>query len=109
MKDDIRGRRFTVILLAVVNLLASSARGQHILVSSLGTDEVLRYSGTTGQFLGVFVRAGTGGLHWPEGLTFGPDGFLYVSSALTNSILHFNPETGGFMGPFVSSGSGGLA
>ncbi len=45
------------------------------------TNEILRYDGLTGAFLGVFVSAGSGGLKGPMDLAFGPDdGMLYVSS-----------------------------
>ncbi|MEM7009308.1 MAG: IPTL-CTERM sorting domain-containing protein, partial [Thermodesulfobacteriota bacterium] len=35
-------------------------------------DEVLRYNGTTGSFLGVFVTDGSGGLNNPSDLVFRP-------------------------------------
>ena len=77
-------------------------------VSSHGTDEVLRYDATTGQFVDVFVGAGSGGLDRPSGLTFGPDANLYVSSAWTDEILRYDGTTGAFIDAFVTAGSGGL-
>src|SRR5262245_48781657 len=46
-------------------------------------NSVLRYDGTAGAFVGVFVRGNTGGvqLDFPLGLNFGPDGNLYVASS----------------------------
>ncbi len=41
---------------------------------------MLRYDGSTGAFLDVFVPAGSGGLDGPLNATFGPDGNLYVGS-----------------------------
>ena len=35
-------------------------------VSSSGTDSVLRYDGTTGDFIDDFVESGSGGLNGPE-------------------------------------------
>lgn len=54
------------------------------------------------------VSPGLGGLSDPRGITFGPDGNLYVSSAQTDSILRYDSTTGAFIDEFVSSGSGGL-
>ena len=73
-----------------------------LLVSS-GTNEVLRYDGTTGAFLGAFVAAGNGGLSNPRSLAFGPDGNLYVSSSGSNSMLRFSGSTGAFLGTFVAA------
>ena len=72
-----------------------------------GAQNILRYDGSTGVFLGVFAEGG--GLSGPYGLTFGPDGNLYVSSQYTNSILRYDGTTGAFIDEFVSSGSGGLS
>jgi hypothetical protein len=38
----------------------------------------------------------------PMGLTFGPDGHLYVSSTGLHRILRFNGNTGAFMDVFAS-------
>jgi hypothetical protein len=91
-------------------------------VASITLNSVLRYDGTTGAFEGAFVLAGSGGLKGPLGLTFGPDGNLYVASsqlfdftqgrASPGSILRFEgpngPSPGAFLGTFVPAGSGGL-
>jgi sugar lactone lactonase YvrE len=58
----------------------------HLYVSSFRTNQILRYHGKTGKFLGVFAsdnNSGLGslnGLNGPNGLTFGPDGSLYVTT-----------------------------
>jgi DNA-binding beta-propeller fold protein YncE len=83
------------------------------------TDEehgnIVHYDGITGAFLGEFVPKGSGGLVLPLGLTFGPDGNLYVSDASgldSGPILRFQgpsgPTPGAFMDAFVPSGTGGL-
>jgi hypothetical protein len=41
-----------------------------LLVANRFTDQVTRYNGQTGEFLDVFVAAGSGGLNGPSGLTF---------------------------------------
>jgi streptogramin lyase len=68
---------------------------------------ILRYDGTTGAFIDTFVPAGSGGLGSPYGITFGPDGNLYVSG-MSGNILRFNGKTGAFIDTFVPFGSGGL-
>jgi hypothetical protein len=77
--------------------------------SSSGTNQVLRYHGTTWNFLGVFVKAGSGGLSNPRFLTFGSDGNPYVSSTNTNSVLRYNGTTGAFLGTFIQPNAGGLS
>jgi hypothetical protein len=66
----------------------------NLYVSGFGSDNVLRYSGTTGALLGVFASGG--GLDSPLGLVFGPDGNLYVSSAVTDNVLRYDGTTGAF-------------
>src|SRR5262245_2667340 len=41
---------------------------------------VLRFHGTSGQFIDRFVAEGEGGLIAPDGMTFGPDGDLYLAN-----------------------------
>ena len=79
----------------------------NVYVASAGTNSVIRYT-PTGQLLGTFVAAGSGGLSNPYGLAFGPDGNLYVSSVANNNILEYSGSTGAFLSTFVSAGSGGL-
>jgi streptogramin lyase len=76
----------------------------NLYVASDGTNNVLRYDGTTGEFLGVFVPAGSGGLNQPEGLVFGPDGRLYVASGGTNNVLRYDGNSGAFLGVFTGAG-----
>lgn len=89
-------------------------------VTSLRNQSVMRYDGTTGAPLGEFVASGSGGLQSAVGLTFGPDGNLYVASAGTflggvDTIMRFNGKTGAPMpspgnsgAVFVAAGSGRL-
>jgi sugar lactone lactonase YvrE len=65
-------------------------------VSSGATNQVLEYNGSTGAFVEAFVTAGSGGLNTPHGITFGPDGNLYVSSWKTNAVMRYQ-------GPLASS------
>jgi hypothetical protein len=68
--------------------------------------QVLRYNGTTGAFIDVFVPPGSGGLNNPISLAFGPDCNLYVPSDA--QVLRYNGTTGEFVDAFVPTGSGGL-
>ena len=107
----------TRLLLVVLGLLASllaapapaPALAAGLFVSSVDTDNVLRFDATTGAFVGVFVPAGSGGLDNPGGLAFGPDGNLYVASRATGAVLRFNGTTGNFVDTFIPAGTGGLA
>lgn len=52
-----------------------------ILVGSCYTNNVLRFDGETGEYLGEFVPAGSGGMNCPEGeMLVDEDGYLYVTS-----------------------------
>jgi hypothetical protein len=89
-------------------------------VTSFASHSVRRYDGTTGAPLGEFVPSGSGGLQLAVGLTFGPDGNLYVASIGSfgggvDTIMRFNGRTGAPMpssgndgAVFVAAGSGGL-
>ena len=70
-------------------------------VVSNNTNQVLKFDGSTGDFISVFISAGTG-LAGPRGLAFGPDGDLYVSSGTTNEILRYDGATGTALGVFAS-------
>ena len=87
-------------------LCPASVDAQDLLVASQGTDQVLRYNGTTGAPMGVFA---SGSFDGPEAMTYGPDGNLYVIGAFSNNVVRFNGATGAFIDEFVASGSGGLS
>lgn len=88
------------------------ARGPdgNLYVGSLSTDSVLRFDGTTGQFLGTFVGPETG-LDSPavDGLRFHADGKLYVLSRDQAEVRRYDAVSGAFLDVFIPSGSGGLS
>lgn len=86
-----------IVVLAIVVLFSGLCQGAvvDLLISSEDSDQVLRYDGTTGAFLGVFTSGS--GLDEPRGLAFGPDGNLYVNSSYTHSVLRFDGTTGAFI------------
>ena len=65
---------------------------------------VLRYS-LDGKALGQFIGPGKGGLEFPNGLRFGPDGSLYVTSnsPAIDKILRFSGGSGRFGGVLAST------
>ncbi len=69
---------------------------------------VVRFNGTTGEFIDVFVTSRAGGLHTARGLAFGPDGDLYVASGESHEIMQYNGASGSYVRTFVTAGSGGL-
>src|ERR671932_747171 len=80
------------------------------LVGNTRGNNVLRFDGNTGNYLGEFIPPGSGGLSRPYGLAFGPDGNFYVSSFLSDQILRYNGKTGQFIDVFASGNqqAGGL-
>ena len=70
------------------------AAANDLLVSSELTDSVKRYDAKTGRYLGDFVSAG--GQVEPRGLTFGPDGNLYVAGGGDGdpNVKRFDGRTG---------------
>jgi streptogramin lyase len=71
------------------------------------SSSVLRFSGTTGEFIDAFVPPGSGGLSGPRALVFGPDGNLYVNcnDPSLGSVLRYDGATGAFLDVFVVAGS----
>jgi streptogramin lyase len=71
----------------------------NLYVSSSGSNQVLRFDGSTGASMGVFASGG--GLRQPRGLVFGPDGNLYVCSSNTDEVLRYDGNTGVFLDSFA--------
>ena len=74
----------------------------YLLRSGVGVE---RYSGATGERVGVVVPAAS----LPSGtfeIDFGPDGNLYVPSSA--GVDRFDPQTGALVDHFIPNGTGGL-
>jgi DNA-binding beta-propeller fold protein YncE len=100
---------FILTAVAVISTASKAAPPRLIYVTSFESDSVLKFDADTGMFAGVFVPSGSGGLNGPTGLTFGPDGHLYVSSfVFSDRVLKYHGRTGAFLGEFVTQNSGGL-
>jgi len=81
--------------------VAMAVPAQNLLVASRYTDNVLEYD-SNGKFVRTFATGG--GLKNPVGLTFGPDGHLYVGSGDTGKVLKYDGKTGKFLGVFADGG-----
>ena len=75
---------------------------EDLLIGDWSSHSVFRVDGDTGA-VSPFVSSGSGGLNTPDGLSYGPDGNLYVASALTSQILRFDGQTGDFIDVFAST------
>jgi hypothetical protein len=102
--------KFLAASLAAIAISGAAVSHAHagLLVSSFYGSDVRRYDEKTGQFLGVLVPAGSGGLTGAHDMLIGHDGSLLVSSTETHSVLQYDRTTGAFLGTFVPAGSGGL-
>lgn len=67
-----------------------------------GSAAIRRFNGTSGAFIDTFVTAGSGGLGFPNGMAFGPDGHFYVASGNSSSVKRYNGTTGAYMGNFAT-------
>jgi sugar lactone lactonase YvrE len=59
---------------------------------------IARYDSQTYEFYDFFAPGGSGGLSYPRGMAFGPDGNLYVSSYNTDNVLRYDGTSGEFLG-----------
>ncbi|MEM7347976.1 MAG: hypothetical protein AAF485_27400, partial [Chloroflexota bacterium] len=80
---------------------------EDLFVTDIGSDNVQRYDGATGNFIGEFVGQFPNALDNPRGLVF-KDNVLYVANEGGDSVLKFDAQTGLSMGALVLPGSGGL-
>jgi uncharacterized repeat protein (TIGR01451 family) len=63
--------------------------GNYVLVSRHNADVVAIYDYNTGSYIGDFADSGDG-LDGPTGITYGPDGKVYIGSLVNNQILVFD-------------------
>lgn len=76
-----------------------------LLVSNSRGNNVVKIDEQTGEVLGDFISAGSGGLVAPDSLVVGPDGALYVSSGDSpenSAVLRYDGSTGNAVGSFAS-------
>lgn len=70
-------------------------------VCNRDTNDVRRFDGTTGAFLGIFASGNS--LNKTDSFDFGPDGNLYVAGRINNAVFRFNGSTGAFIDTFINS------
>ncbi len=73
-----------------------------LLVASPNSDTIERFDALTGDYLGAFVTAGSGGLDSPGSVAVGPDGNVYVTSSFTQQVLRYDGFTGDFVDVFAT-------
>jgi RHS repeat-associated protein len=74
------------------------------LVADIQTNRILRFNGDTGDFVGVVVDSGAGGLLNPHAPIIGPDGNVYVVSDDADggaAVRRYDEATGTYLGDFV--------
>jgi hypothetical protein len=86
-----------------ISSIFSSAFGPNgdLYLADYPNDRILRYDGSTGAFLNVFVAS----VDNPFGITFGNDGNFYALTSITagRHILKYNGTTGAFISTLVAS------
>ena len=88
--------------------LAVDPDGGSLYLADGASDTVYRIDPDQPDQAEVFIAAGAGGLDYPAGLAFGPDGHLYVSSAGNDRILRFDGTSGAFIDVFSRAPEGVL-
>ncbi|MEG4214344.1 NHL repeat-containing protein [Microcoleus sp. Pol14C6] len=93
----------------------SNPQGTFLVGNSRGNN-ILRFDGNTGNFIGEFIPPGSGGLSNPDTIVFGPDGNgddksdIYVSSGdkpgnsgepTASAVLRYDGISGAFIDKFV--------
>jgi hypothetical protein len=79
----------------------------NIYVTNAGSRDLSQFD-SSGNFLGQFISAGSGGLGQPGCLTFGPEGNIYICSSDTDQVFKYDGASGSFLNVFVQTGAGGL-
>lgn len=80
---------------------------ENIYVTNAGSKDLSQFD-SDGNFLGVFITAGSGGLSQPGCLTIGPEGNIYICSTDTDQVLKYDGASGAFLNAFVETAAGGL-
>ena len=81
-----------------------------LLVLDNVSNNIRRYDGETGQYLGLFASTGAIGMTSPKYMEYGPNGNIWVvgSGALGNTVQGFDGQLGTSLGSLIQPGAGGL-
>ena len=79
---------------AVLLLAFGSLAHADLFVSSNANSEVIQYNFPTGAPVATISG---GGLDFPQGITFGPDGNLYVASFSDSEVIEYNGQTDAYI------------
>lgn len=113
-RSKCRAYRGGLVLLAVCVPFLAGACGEDspevkeravLLVGNTRANNVVQIDEQTGEILGDFITAESGGLVAPDSLTLGPDGHVYVASGdtqETSAVLRYDGKTGKFIDAFAS-------
>lgn len=100
MKSFYSSSRLLLTVLAFLCTFGSvtNARSQSLLVTSYS--QILSYDPVTGASLGDFTIGGS--YTYATGMTYGPDGNLYLCDFSTGNVLKYNGITGVYLGKFAT-------
>lgn len=105
-------RAIRIFQLAGAGLLlahAAPCRAQDsVLVGDYNGSRIVKFAYPSGTPQSHFVGTGMTGLSLTRGMTFGPDGDLYIASDANDTVFRVRGQTGEPVGPFVTAASGGL-
>jgi hypothetical protein len=87
-----------LLLLSALHGAAAAPQTVELLVCSYGSNQILRYDGTTGAFLNALAGVAT-----PTQMTVGPDKNLYVIGNAPDPVYRYNGITEAYLGIFVAS------
>ncbi|HEY3242833.1 MAG TPA: hypothetical protein VGM03_05725 [Phycisphaerae bacterium] len=82
--------------------MSFSPDGEQLLVAKSLANSVESFDYASGDYLGHFVLPGSGDIEVVGGMTFGPNGDLFISSFLPQGVFEYNGEDGEFVGVFSS-------